>query len=253
MHRVFAILQMRELTTLEQFVRSDRTDAYAEGFSLFHVFLTFSTYPFPCHRPSLPPTLQGGKYCEFAGHDITRRAAKGLGTAENNGHCHGYDESLDDLSLEDLERFERMTIDGWENTFIARGYPLVGRVITPPAPRRMVREELRPFDGRGLGEGALPEGYGTVPIYMGVKDRVFDVSFGGSEFYTNGGAYECLAGQDASRVLAKMSMEREDVEGVLDYSVLTDRERKNIDDWVEKLGEGGKGYPVVGWIDLDSL
>lgn len=56
----------------------------------------------------------------------------------------------------------------------------------------------------------------------------------------------------APPVLAKMSMASEDIEGVLDNSCLTDREQKNLADWVEKLGEGGKGYPVVGWIDLGS-
>ena len=97
----------------------------------------------------------------------------------------------------------------------------------------------------------MPPGYAAPPIYLGVKDKVFDVSFGGSEFYLKGGAYECLAGRDASRVLAKMSMTPEDIEGVLDYRNLTDRESKNLADWVEKLGEAGRGYPVVGWIDTN--
>lgn len=183
----------------------------------------------------------------FAGHDVSRWVARGIGGAAANNI-----DELDNLSLECLERFEIMTLDGWENTFAARGYPIVGRVVIPPTACRMSRSELRPFDGRGLGAGAIPPGYATAPIYVGVKDRIFDVSFGGSEFYTDGGAYECLAGRDASRVLAKMSMEPEDVKGLLDYSCLTDRETKNLDDWVEKLGEGGKGYPVVGWIDMDS-
>lgn len=206
---------------------------------------------------------------------------------------------LDDLSLEGLDRFEKMTLRGWEDIFKARGYPRVGRVVTPPPPRLFSRAELRAFDGRssagatseraegrerngeeaqvhekGKGErkeegeaGAkgeavpeqesgpvpMPAGYATRPIYMGVRDKVFDVSFGGSEFYVDGGPYECLAGKDASRVLAKMSMKPEDVEGVLDYASLNDREEKNLADWVEKLGERGRGYPAVGWIDLTDL
>lgn len=96
----------------------------------------------------------------------------------------------------------------------------------------------------------MPTGYAIPSIYMGVKDKVFDVSFGGSEFYVEGGAYECLAGRDASRVLGKMSMTQADIEGRLDYACLTDRESKNLNDWVDKLGEGGKGYPLVGWMDL---
>lgn len=202
---------------------------------------------------------------------------------------------LDDLSLQGLDRFEKMTLRGWEDTFKARGYPRVGRVVTPPPPRLFSRAELRAFDGRsaagagseraggdgrsgeetgvhGEGKGTggagaageavpgsvpvpvtMPASYAARPIYMGVRDKVFDVSFGGSEFYVDGGPYECLAGRDASRVLAKMSMKPEDVDGVLDYASLSAREEKNLADWVEKLGEGegGRGYPVVGWIDLD--
>lgn len=99
----------------------------------------------------------------------------------------------------------------------------------------------------------MPAGYAARSIYVGVRDKVFDVSFGGSEFYVEGGPYECLAGRDASRVLAKMSMKPEDVEGVLDYAALNDREEKNLADWVGKLGEGegGRGYPIVGWIDMN--
>lgn len=142
-----------------------------------------------------------------------------------------------------------MTLVGWEDTFAARGYRVVGRVVAPPSPRRISREELRAFDGSGRGEGKTPPGYATPPIYLGVKNHVFDVSFGGSEFYTDGGEYQCLAGRDASRVLAKMSMSPEDIEGLLDYSCLTEREAKNLDDWVQRLGVR-KGYPVVGWMDL---
>ncbi|CAM9833943.1 unnamed protein product, partial [Laminaria digitata] len=196
-----------------------------------------------------------GKYTEFAGHDISRRVARGLA-----GGSSGQDGSaeLDDLALDGLDRFEQMTLIGWEDMFAARGYPVLGRVVAPPAPRTFSRAELRSFDGRRpvvVAEGCslqhMPPGYAAPPIYLGVKDKVFDVSFGGSEFYLEGGAYECLAGRDASRVLAKMSMTPEDIEGVLDYRNLTDRESKNLADWVEKLGESGRGYPVVGWIDID--
>ncbi|CAM9400875.1 unnamed protein product [Ectocarpus sp. 12 AP-2014] len=243
-----------------------------------------------------------GEYSEFAGHDISRRVAHGASHGDRSSSA-----LLDDLSLEGLGRFEQMTLRGWEDTFKARGYPSLGRVVAPPPPRLFSRAELRAFDGRpadvaapeqgererGAGAGggerevgggepgepvaalgrreeqpaeSLPpeqeakatandvffRNYAARPIYMGVKDKVFDVSFGGSEFYMEGGPYECLAGRDASRVLAKMSMASEDIEGVLYYSCLTDREEKNLADWVEKLGEGGKGYPVVGWIDVGS-
>lgn len=253
-------------------------------------------------RPSVLPhplSPQGGEYSEFAGHDISRRVARGVSRSSGDvSNTNGSSALLDDLSLEGLDRFEKMTLRGWEDTFKARGYPRLGRVVAPPPPRLFSRSELRAFDGRpaalavaeegreergdrdvggeGLGgrasEGAgaagggkardqtvdsrqgtissLPANYAAQPIYVGVKDKVFDVSFGGSEFYLEGGAYQCLAGRDASRVLAKMSMTPQDIEGVLDYACLTSREEKNLGDWVEKLGSGGKGYPVVGWIDI---
>ncbi|CAM9368822.1 unnamed protein product [Scytosiphon promiscuus] len=221
----------------------------------------------------------GGEYSEFAGHDISRRVARGLSQSGGDSSSDGSGGTLlDDLSLEGLDRFEQMTLRGWEDTLRARGYPRMGRVMAPPPPRLFSRAELRAFDGRpaarapsaaGRPETGAREGdvqaaagvrgqsralggrtYAVRPIYVGVRDKVFDVSFGGSEFYLEGGPYECLAGRDASRVLAKMSMKKEDVEGVLDYSCLTDREEKNLADWVDKLGDGGKGYPVVGWLDL---
>lgn len=217
-----------------------------------------------------PPLAQGGEYSEFAGHDISRRVAGGLSKAGGDRHSDAT-LLLDDLSLEGLDRFEQMTLRGWEDTFKARGYATVGRVVDPPAPRMFSRAELRAFDGRpaahfpsaavnrsetgdregnkqaasgrghlssgrgvggesglsgggdedgvdkkkGMEEGAegdggslsapqpmpmpMPSGYASRPIYMGVRDKVFDVSFGGSEFYLEGGPYECLAGRDASR------------------------------------------------------
>lgn len=260
--------------------------------------LSPSLVPASLSPPPLPPSLQGGEYSEFAGHDISRRVARGVSRSRVDvSDTNSSNALLDDLSLEGFDRFEKMTLRGWEDTFKARGYPRLGRVVAPPPPRFFSRAELRAFDGRpaaaeeggeegedrdvggeGLGgqasEGAgaargggkaggqtalgsrqekvssLPANYAAQPIYLGVKDKVFDVSFGGSEFYLEGGAYQCLAGRDASRVLAKMSMTPEDIEGVLDYACLTSREEKNLGDWVEKLGSGGKGYPVVGWIDI---
>lgn len=41
-----------------------------------------------------------------------------------------------------------MTLTGWEDMFAARGYPVLGRVVAPPAPRTFSRAELRRFDGR---------------------------------------------------------------------------------------------------------
>ena len=198
--------------------------------------------------------FQCGEYSELAGHDVSRRVARGLRQSSTRD---GGDGNLDDLSLEGMGRFEEMTLNGWEDIFAMRGYPVMGRVVATPSPSRVFsREELRVFRGGPLAlqprDGfPLPRGYAVPPIYVGVMDRVFDVSFGGAEFYTEGGTYECLAGRDASRVLARMSMSPEDVEGELDYSRLTRKELKNLTDWVKRFED--KGYPVVGRLELCGL
>lgn len=197
---------------------------------------------------------QGGEYSELAGHDVSRRVARGLGRSSPQD---GDDGDLDDLSLEGMGRFEEMTLNGWEDIFAMRGYPVVGRVVATSSPSRVFsREELRPFRGGSVPVGQrggypLPRDYAVPPIYVGVMDKVFDVSFGGADFYTEGGPYECLAGRDASRVLAKMSMSPEDVEGELDYSRLTRKELKNLNDWVKRFED--KGYPVVGRLEICGL
>jgi len=58
-----------------------------------------------------------------------------------------------------------------------------------------------------------------------------------------GESYNCLAGRDASRALAIMSLKAEDC--VSDLSGLTDEEKKVLDDWFIHMKDK-KGYPVVG-------
>nr|GEW80364.1 hypothetical protein [Tanacetum cinerariifolium] len=77
------------------------------------------------------------------------------------------------------------------------------------------------------------------PIYVAVKGRVFDVTTGNS-FYGPGGSYAMFAGKDASRALAKMSKNDEDVIGSLDG--LTDKEMGVLADWEKKFEAK---YPVV--------
>jgi hypothetical protein len=62
-------------------------------------------------------------------------------------------------------------------------------------------------------------------------------------FYGPGGAYELLAGKDASRALAKMSFEPQDLTG--DMSGLTPFELSSLNDWEYKLSSK---YVKVGTI-----
>ncbi|KAI9191841.1 hypothetical protein LWI28_014319 [Acer negundo] len=78
------------------------------------------------------------------------------------------------------------------------------------------------------------------PIYVAIKGLVFDVTTGKS-FYGPGGAYVMFAGKDASRALAKMSKNDEDITPSLDG--LTEKEIGVLDDWEKKFKAK---YPAVG-------
>ena len=77
------------------------------------------------------------------------------------------------------------------------------------------------------------------PIYVAVKGRVYDVTTGKS-FYGPGGPYAMFAGKDASRALAKMSKNDDDISPSLDG--LSDKEIGVLNDWENKFQAK---YPVV--------
>ncbi|KAE9609274.1 hypothetical protein Lal_00020136 [Lupinus albus] len=83
------------------------------------------------------------------------------------------------------------------------------------------------------------------PIYVAVKGRVFDVTTGKS-FYGPGGPYAMFAGKDASRALAKMSKNDEDIIPSLDG--LSEKEIGVLNDWEIKFQAK---YPVVGRVVLN--
>ncbi|GAB2211784.1 hypothetical protein Droror1_Dr00025119 [Drosera rotundifolia] len=78
------------------------------------------------------------------------------------------------------------------------------------------------------------------PIYVAIKGRIFDVTTG-SNFYGPGGPYAMFAGKDASRALAKMSKEDDDVRADIDG--LSEKELEVLADWERKFEVK---YPVVG-------
>ena len=75
----------------------------------------------------------------------------------------------------------------------------------------------------------VPLGRIHAPIYMSIKGKVLDVSFGGVEMYGKGGPYHAFAGIDASRALAKMSFDEKDVESV-DLTDLTEEQTKTLEE-----------------------
>lgn len=99
-----------------------------------------------------------------------------------------------------------------------------------PNQMELTLDQLKQYDGTNPSN----------PIYIGVKGRIFDVTTGKS-FYGPGGSYAMFAGKDASRALAKMSKNDEDVIGSLDG--LTEKELGILDDWEKKFEAK---YPIVG-------
>ncbi|XP_053568413.1 neudesin [Bombina bombina] len=80
------------------------------------------------------------------------------------------------------------------------------------------------------------------PIYMAVKGSVFDVT-SGKQFYGKGAPYNALAGKDATRGVAKMSLEPADL--TYDTTGLSEEELKSLDEIFENVYK--KKYPIVGY------
>ncbi|GBG62476.1 hypothetical protein CBR_g30797 [Chara braunii] len=98
----------------------------------------------------------------------------------------------------------------------------------------VTEEELEQYDGSDPSK----------PLMLACKGVIYDVS-SGRDFYGPGGPYDSFAGRyvcmDASRALAKMSSEPEDLTGNLDGLSLAELER--LDTWAAKFDEK---YPVAG-------
>ncbi|CEG48628.1 heme steroid binding domain-containing [Plasmopara halstedii] len=105
-----------------------------------------------------------------------------------------------------------------------REKPVTRRFYTP--------EELLPFNGEN-----------GRPIYIAILDEIYDVSRK-RDFYGPGEGYHLFAGRDASRALAKMSFEKEDLESN-DLSDLSFMDKETLNDWVAKFSVYNS-YPNVG-------
>jgi membrane-associated progesterone receptor component len=170
----------------------------------------------------------------FAGRDATRAMAK-----------FSFDEAeLSNPDISDIGPFEKGMLEDFIHKFkYYRCYPVIGLISKPPARRSFTRAELAAFKGE---PATVEEGRVDAPIYVGAAGKVFDVSYGGKEFYGPGGAYHHFAGVDASRALAKMSFQPEDIQSH-DLSDLTEVQQKTLQEWVEKF-ENVRKYPIVGTI-----
>jgi membrane-associated progesterone receptor component len=176
----------------------------------------------------------GQSYFCFAGREASRAMAKlSFEEAElSNG-----------LNIKDLGPFETQTLDDWVQKFHMKGYPIVGRVSVPPADGTFTREQLQKYNGEN--EGTKIEGRVDLPIYMGFSGKVYDMSYGGAQFYGKGGPYHVFAGRDATRGLSKMSLKEEDAISS-DISDFGEAENKTKGEWEAKFIS--RKYPVVGVI-----
>ena len=179
---------------------------------------------------------EGGPYEQFAGHECGVALAK---MSFETTH-------LDDIAgCETLSYVEKDELDGWISKFkYYRGYPIRGRLFADsdlPDPNRIITEEELT---KNNGEGETPEKYATAPIYIGAGGKVYDMSFGGVEFYGKGCAYNLFAGKDASRALALVSLDPKVAENP-DISDLDEKKIKVLNDWI-KTFEEKKMYPIVG-------
>ncbi|CAM8931097.1 unnamed protein product [Rhodiola kirilowii] len=105
----------------------------------------------------------------------------------------------------------------------------------PPPPVQLgdvTEEELRAYDGSDPDK----------PLLMAIKGQIYDVSRS-RMFYGPGGPYALFAGRDASRALALMSFEAQDLTG--DTSGLSSHELEVLQDWEYKFMEK---YVKVGQI-----
>eukprot|EP00048_Salpingoeca_helianthica_P016602 m.233212 g.233212 ORF g.233212 m.233212 type:complete len:137 (-) comp19020_c0_seq1:74-484(-) len=118
------------------------------------------------------------------------------------------------------------------NEASAEGGP--ARSNSPPPPRielplrDFTLSELRKYDGTN----PIEELDGIKAIYLAVNFVVFDVT-AGKAFYGPGGGYNCFAGRDASRGLAKMEfVTRDGWDELLD---LAPDERQSMLSWEERF------------------
>lgn len=108
--------------------------------------------------------------------------------------------------------------------------PFVPPFPDPVQVGQITLEQLRAYDGKDAAKSIL----------IAIRGQVYDVSRG-RLFYGPQGPYSLFAGRDASRALALMSFDPNDLTG--DLEGLSPDEMEVLQDWEDKFKER---YPVVG-------
>ena len=111
-------------------------------------------------------------------------------------------------------------------------------------PRDYTIEQLKDFDGSNDEK----------PILIVLKGDVYDVSSAKDLYGKNedGSNYNCFAGRDATRAMAKLSFSEEELSKGGDISDLSAFEREALENWVDKF-KYQKGYPIRGRLSKPPL
>lgn len=118
----------------------------------------------------------------------------------------------------------------------AEAEPFVPPFPDPVQVGEITLDQLRAYDGKDPAKSIL----------IAIRGQVYDVSRG-RLFYGPQGPYSLFAGRDASRALALMSFDLNDLTG--DLEGLSPDELEVLQDWEEKFKER---YPLVGHLPSDD-
>ena len=151
--------------------------------------------------------------------------------------------SSDSLNLNEFSGKEITTIDINNNPNsnnlqdLFQSLQIVGYLSLPETNLKLNKKELSKYIGidNKLPDRVHPQ------VFVAINRRIFDVSYGGFHLYGPGGSYSIFAGKDASRALAKMSFEPDDINSS-NLHDLTEEQRKSLDGWFTSFQK----YPIVG-------
>ena len=169
----------------------------------------------------------GSSYHVFAGRD----ASRGLGKMSLDI------KDVDNADISDLSLSELDALQNWIDKFASK-YRIAGHIVDEPEQRDYTIAELADYDGSTTKK----------PLLMVMRGSIYNVTNGWS-FYGPQGGYSFLAGHDASRALAKMSLEKEMVLDPVNIDDLNETENQTLDDWIAKLS---LKYPKVGNLKVDD-
>jgi predicted heme/steroid binding protein len=131
-----------------------------------------------------------------------------------------------------------LSMVGLDSTNQIKNLPVVGWISQPATGLLLTREELADY----RGTNPTLDGRLSPQVFVSISGHIFDVSYGGHHLYGPDGPYQIFAGRDASRALAKMSMEVNDLESS-DLTDLTKEQTASLAKWFETFQSK---YPLVG-------